>query len=222
MTKAPTPGAMATIKEILSTFGPLFGAFFGALGAYYVGRFKERRDEEKRQHTALLTTQYALYSQWSVVGDIHKTFLAPLKKDANRHLKQKIFYRVGGEVKVSFDELTFITTSEQPNLLQEIHIAEKRFLSSVEMLDRLNGLKVEMQKHKPANFNMSTGKGTIEVPAHEIFLIKEATDLLYDEVSKALTDLKTTNEALHTFTKKHLKGKKALKFEPIEEPKPKT
>ena len=57
------------MKDYLPFATSLFGAFFGALGAYFVGRFKERRDENNRRHTALLATQYALYSQWSVVED---------------------------------------------------------------------------------------------------------------------------------------------------------
>lgn len=69
------------LKDFLPFATSLFGAFFGALGAYLVGRSKEKRDENDRRHTALLATQYALYSQWSVIEDMRKNFLDPVRKD---------------------------------------------------------------------------------------------------------------------------------------------
>jgi hypothetical protein len=75
-------------KDFLPFATSLFGAFFGALGAYFVGRFKEKRDENNRRHTALLATQYALFSQWNIVEDIRKNFLEPFRKDPQKYSKQ--------------------------------------------------------------------------------------------------------------------------------------
>ena len=132
-----------------SVIPSLFGAFFGALGAYFVGRFKEKRDENNRRHTALLATQYALFSQWNIVEDIRKNFLDSFRKDPERHFKQLQYFRVVGELSVPFEDLTFIIDSKTPNLLQEIHIAEKRFTSSIEVLNKLNQKRLEIQDKYP-------------------------------------------------------------------------
>ncbi|HEY2329985.1 MAG TPA: hypothetical protein VGI63_09265, partial [Verrucomicrobiae bacterium] len=106
--------------------------------------------------------------------------------------------------------------SKEPNLLQEIHIAEKRFTASTEMLNKLNQKRLELQdKYPPKNFDMKTGRGSeMVVPAYEIYRLKVLTDLLYDEVDKALPDLTKTNEQLFAFVKTNLKGRKAAKFVP--------
>lgn len=206
----------AELKDFLPFATALFGAFFGAFGAYLVGRFKEKRDENNRRHTALLATQYALYSQWSVIEDMRKNFLDPFRKDPERHFKQLQYFRVVGELNVPFEELTFIINSNEPNLLQEIHIAEKRFSSSTDLLNNLNQKRLEIQdKYPPKNFDMKTGRGSeMIVPAYEIYRLKVLTDLLYDEVDKALPDLTKTNDQLLSFIKTNLKGRKAAKFVP--------
>ena len=206
----------AELKDFLPFATSLFGAFFGALGAYLVGRFKEKRDENNRRHTALLATQYALFSQWNVIEDMHKNLLEPLRKDPERYFKQLQYFRVVGELSVPFEELTFIINSNEPNLLQEIHIAEKRFSSSTDLLNKLNQKRLEIQdKYPPKNFDMKTGKGSeMIVPAYEIYRLKVLTDLLYDEVDKALLDLTKTNDQLLRFIKTNLKGRKAAEFVP--------
>jgi hypothetical protein len=198
-----------------SVIPPLFGAFFGALGAYLIGRFKEKRDEDNRRHTALLATQYALFSQWNVIEDIRKNLLEPSRKDPERYFKMLQYFRVVGELNVPFEELTFID-SKDPNLLQEIHIAEKRFTSSTDLLNKLNEKRLEIQdKYHPKNFDMKTGRRSeMIVPAFEVFRLKVLTDLLYDEVDKTLPDLTKTNERLFSFIKTNLKGRKAAAFVP--------
>lgn len=209
--------ATIELKDYFTFASALFGAFFGALGAYCVGRFKEKRDENGRRHTALLATQYALYSQWGIIEDMRKSFLEPIRKDPQRHPKQKCFFRITGHLNVPFDDLTLIIDADDPNLLREIHIAERRFLSSTDLLDRVNTLRLELQKrYPPSDFDKVSGMGHASVPSHDIYALKELTDLLYNEVDKALPDLSNTNTKVFDFVKKHLKGRKAAKFVPIE------
>ena len=189
----------------------LCGAFFGALGAYSVGRFKEKRDEEKQQHSALLAAQYALYSQWSVIEDIRRSFLEPLRKDPDRYLKHTYFLRILGHRNVSFDQLAFVINSDTPNLLQEIHVAEKRCLISIDCLDRINKLRSELQtKYPPHEFDMATGKARLSMPGFELYPLKSLTDILYKEVDEALPDLWNTTIRIREFVKKNLKGRKAI------------
>ncbi|MGZ4964290.1 MAG: hypothetical protein ACXWC8_17175 [Limisphaerales bacterium] len=194
----------------------LFGAACGALGALGVGVLKERRDERRRRHTALLHTQYALYSQWGILEDIRRNLLEPVRAEQNRFLKMKQYFRVTGELRVPFDELTFVLESTTPNLLQEIHVAERYFLNSVNLLDQVNTCRRALHsKHAPEEFNMATGVGTTVAPAHEIFDLKSLTDLFYDQVDRSLPEIKKVNSTLFTFIKANFKGKKAAQFVPI-------
>jgi len=213
------PPMFGELKDYLPFATSLCGAFFGALGAYWVGRFKEKRDEDKRQHSALLATQYSLHSQWSILDNIRKCLLEPVRNDPQRHMKQKQFLHTLGNLPVPFQELAFILDTETPNLLQDIHIAERRFLISLEYLERLNKLRIELTtKYAPEHFHMHSGTGRVKVPEHEVYALKEFADLLYKEVDKALPELKNTNELIYAFLKRHLKGRKGIKFAPIEQP----
>jgi hypothetical protein len=150
-----------------------------------------------------------------VVEDMRKNLLEPLRNDPERHMKQLVYFRVVGELKVPFEELTFIINSKEPNLLQEIHIAEKRFSISTDLLNKLNRKRIEIQdKYPPKEFDMTIGKGVSDFPKFEIYRLKTFSDLLYDEVDKALPDLITTNEAVFNFIKKNFKGRNGAYFVP--------
>lgn len=211
------------LRDALPFVTTLFGAFLGALGAFLVGWWKEKRDETKRRHTALLAAQYALYSQWSILEDIRRSFLESVRKDPNRCQKQKYFIRTFGELTVPFDELTFVIDSKDPNLLQEIHVAEKWFLSSVSLLERLNNARLEIhKKYPPLTFDVESGVGPANVPVHEVFELIQLTDLLYKNVDQALPDSVRTNERIAEFIKRNFKNRKGAKFIPLEDSKPPT
>lgn len=195
----------------------LFGACLGALGAYCVALLKERRDEAKERRAAIHAAQYALHTQWSILHDIKTSFLDPVRNDPNRHTTHQIFLRNQGEQSVPLAKLTFLLDSKEPNLLQEVHIAENRFLASIRTLDKLNELRgTLLQKYPPSRFDLQTGAGLTEIPSHELFALKTLTDLLYRNIDEALVFINQSNHSLAAFTVTHLRGCKALAFELVD------
>ena len=99
----------------------------------------------------------------------------------------RIFIRPQAPQTTPFKELTFIIDSDEPNLLQEIHVAEQSYLSAVEALDRANMIRAEFQtKYQPQTIDHATGRAVVEAKPHDVYALKNATDNLYVGVDKAL------------------------------------
>ena len=62
------------------------------------------------------------------------------------------------------------------------------------------------------NFDFETGRSVISAEAHKIFMIRQVTNNLYEQVDKALPKLGAEIESLEKFVKKHFPGRNALKM----------
>jgi membrane associated rhomboid family serine protease len=50
------------LPYLSALFAAIFGAFFGSLSAFCLGRLQQRSDRREKRHAALIATQYALIS----------------------------------------------------------------------------------------------------------------------------------------------------------------
>ena len=212
------PETSTALKYVVPFVTAAFGAFFGALSAFWLGSVKQKRDESNRRHTALLAAQYALFSQWNIVEDIRRNLLEPSRKDPNRHLNLRVFIRAQAPLTVPFKELTFIIDSDEPNLLQEIHLAEQGYIGAIDTLERWNAIRGDFySKYQPETIDMATGRASVTVQSKDIFLLKNAADILYDQVDKALPKFDEQIKKVFKYVKRNFKGKKAINaIQPIE------
>jgi hypothetical protein len=169
-------------------FAAVFGAFFGSLSAFYLGVLQQRRQRREERHEALLAAQYAMQSQWNVLEGIRRQLLEKMRSDPLRHTKLPIFEMADTATEVPFPKLIFLARNYDPNLLQELRIAESAYHSSITALSSRN-LRCE-QFHKSPNtvrrsFDRDTGDATIEADAIEVFLLKQSTDALYHQIDRS-------------------------------------
>jgi hypothetical protein len=189
------------------------GAFLGSLSAFWLGRLQQKRDLRDRRHGALLSTQYALLSQWNILENVRRQHLEPLRQDPVRFAKMSRFYTINAHCSVLFSEITFIANSDEPNLLQEIHIAEQSYLNAILAIDLYNQKRDEFFKNAEGRvdqFDMETGKTTIATAPREVFMMRSVTDILYDSVDKALPKLDKEIGEIWKFVKRNFKGMKAI------------
>jgi hypothetical protein len=192
------------------------GAFFGSLSAFWLGRLQQKRDLRDRRHSALVATQFALLSQWTILENVRRDHLESLRTDPERFVKMARFYTTIAHFSVPFSEITFIANSDEPNLLQQIHIAEQSYLGAVQAIDLYNQKREEFFKNAEGRieqFDMATGKTTIATSAREIFMMKSVTDILYQQIDKTLPLLDVEVKNIWKFVKRNFKGMKAIKFE---------
>jgi len=101
-------------------FAAAFGAFFGSLSAFYLGRVQQRSDRREKRHAALIAAQYALISQWNIVEAIRVQHLEDLRGDTSRFTKLKLYWFPISPTFVPFTDLTFVLERKDPNILHEI------------------------------------------------------------------------------------------------------
>lgn len=204
-----TQQTASAFKDFVPFATSLFGAFFGALGAYWVGRFKEKRDEVKRHHFALLATQYALFSQWHIVENLRR-FLEPHRSHEHRHMRLGKYVHADAEM-VSFEELTFIIDTKDANMLQEIHLAQMSYLQTIKILDKYSAAQEEFEKrHPPVNLDPATKMAKVEVSKDEYNRMKIIVDLLFKTADEAVPKFDEQVRNIHSFVKRHFKNKKAI------------
>jgi hypothetical protein len=163
----------------------------------------------------LLTTQYALMSQWTIVEGIRRDHLAKWRDDPERFNKLAIYYASGVAVKVPFDDITFITTTSDADLLQQVHIAEQKYLACIETL-RLRNERLEEFYRDPSvireSFDFETGRGRVRADPAKVFLIRQITNALYGLVDSTLPKIVGEIEELEKFIRRHFPGRTALKM----------
>ncbi len=193
------------------------GALLGSLSAFYLGIRQQRKDKRDKEHAAMLQTQYALMSQWNVLEGIRRNLLEADREAPDRFLKLPVYYSFGRAAMVPFPEIGYVAATNEPNLLQEIHIAEQAFETAIEAL-RVRNEKTEEFYNSPdveiLEFDRVTGKSRVRASEKDIFLIRKSTDILYQTIDRALPKLLGETQAIEAFIKRHFKGLKSLTLIP--------
>jgi hypothetical protein len=197
-----------TLKDLLPFVTTLLGVSTGAWLAYIASSIKDKKDTANKQYSALLATQYVLIAQMTTVEDLNKNLLQPERDNPKRHFILPYYFRSSGDLRIPLDQLTFILETEDRDLLQEIHIAEKHYLRCLELLEKLNALKTKIQDREPLKFDPTTGKGDVTISSHEAYNLKDFTDKLYDHVDKARGQLTQVGVLLSKFAKENFKKRK--------------
>ncbi len=207
------------LPHISAVFAAGFGAFFGSLSAFYLGRVQQKSDRREKRHAALIAAQYALMSQWNIVEGIRAQHLEDLRNDPIRFTKLKLFWFPMVPTFVPIADLTFVLETKDPNLLHEIHLAEQNYRACAEALKMRNQ---ELQKfydnprvsHQIRDFE--TGAGVSHAADRDLLFLRQSTDVLYIAVDRALPRLVAVIEKLEKLINSMFPGKTALKMTPIE------
>jgi len=208
------------LPHLSGFFAAAFGACFGSLSAFYLGRVQQRSDRREKRHAALIATQYALMSQWNIIEAIRAQHLEDLRNDPIRFTKLRLYWFPMAPSFVPFAELTFVLETKEPNLLHEIHLAEQNYRACSQALQIRNQ---ELQKfydnprvsHHVRNFE--TGAGVAAASDRDLLFLRQATDGLYIAVDRTLPRLAAAIQNIEKLITSMFSGKTALKMSPIEQ-----
>ena len=205
------------LPHLSAIFAAAFGAFFGSLSAFYLGRVQQRGDRRERRHAALIAAQYALISQWNIVEEIRIGHLERVRNDPNRFAKLPLYYFNVSPSFVPFADLTFVLETEDPNILHETHLAEQSYQTCADALKLRNEELAKFYQNQRVShriLDFETGTGITEADPKEMFLLRKATDALYTCVDRTLPRLAKAIEKLQKLSSSIFPEKKSLRMIP--------
>lgn len=207
----PTPAELLT--HTVAFASAALGAMLGSFSAYWFARWQSRSEGRDRYYGHLLAAQYSLMSEWNILEGIRRQHLESLRDDPNRFVKLRLYYAPSYHHPVPFSEITAIARSSDPNLLQDIHIAEQRYHTAQETLALRNKLLEAFYQNPTEDFDPQTGRGKTRADDKEIFFLRQVTDMVYHHFDRALPALAETVKKLEKFIKSEFKGARALRME---------
>ena len=115
-------------------------------------------------------------SQWNIIEGVRVRQLEKLRDDPSRFAKLKLFRFRATPTFVPFGELTFVLERKDPDVLQDVHIAEQCYFACVDALDIRYQ---ELQKfydnprvsHNTRDFD--TGAGMAEAAPRDVLLLRQ-------------------------------------------------
>lgn len=209
------------LPHVVAFTSAVFGAFFGSLSAFYLGRLQQLSDRQDKRHSALIAAQYALISQWNIVEGIRIQHLEEFRDQPDRFAKLKFFvYKISPNY-VEFSDLTFVLEGDDPNLLHEVHLAEQSYHSCIEALTLRNQQLEKFYENphiKHTLLNAETGAGVSQASPKDVLFLRQATDALFVSVDRTLPRLTAAVAKLEKFSKFMFPNKRALRMTPQSEP----
>ncbi|MGZ5001668.1 MAG: hypothetical protein ACXWBM_00595 [Chthoniobacterales bacterium] len=205
------------LPHLSALFAAAFGAFFGSLSAFYLGRVQQRSDRREKRHAALIAAQYALMSQWNIIEGVRVQQLESFRNDPNRFAKLKLYRFRATPTFVPFADLTFVLETKDPNLLHEVHLAEQSYHACADVLQlRYEELQKFYDNPRVTHniLDVDTGAGVAAATAKDILFLRQATDALYESVDRTLPRLVAAAQKLETLIKAIFPGKQALHMVP--------
>jgi hypothetical protein len=177
----------------------LVGAIFGACIAYFSDWLKEWRKRRNEQHGAIVRTQLALIGQFNTIRNLQKQCLDPLRDDPARVQKLIHFEMQDANLRVPYDSIAFLLSTDNPTLVLEIHAAEQAYLSALEGLRARNQAFNKLHSNSTLEaIDPKTGKCTVvSHDPRDIKLLEDTTALLYDTVDRARERLELQIKDLH-------------------------
>ena len=170
------------LPHLSGFFAAAFGACFGSLSAFYLGRVQQHSDRREKRHAALIATQYALMSQWNILEAIRAQHLEDLRNDPIR-----LYWFPMAPSFVRFAESTFVLETKEPNLLHEIQLAEQNYRACSQALEIPNqGLQKFYDNPRVSHHvrNFETGAGVAAASDRDLLFLRQATDGLYIAVDR--------------------------------------
>lgn len=156
-------------------------------------------------------------SQWNVVEEIRVGHLERLRNDPDRFAKLPLYYFNVSPRFVPFAELTFILETRDPNMLQEIHLAEQSYQTCAEALKLRNEKLAKFYddpriSHQILDFE--TGAAITKADTKDMFLLRKATYGLYTCVDRTLPRLVSAIEKLEKLRRSMFPEKQPLRMTP--------
>lgn len=193
------------VSERWNEIWPVFLAtFFGAWAAF---QFQKRWEQTKQLTQDLRSgkrAQFALASQFQALNNLNNQYLSEHRDDPDRYLNLHPLTVHLEFQKVDIDSLLFVLDTDNPDLLNEIMLAQNNFQTAMGVLEQRNNYHSNFQ-HKAAQI----GDAALDKATDAI--LRDMTDHLYGIFEDALRLNKEAGNKLGNFLGEYISLKNRIK-----------
>lgn len=205
------------MKELILAF---IGTFFGAWAAFRFELTERTRSARKDESAAGRRALLVLCNQYGHTKRYYEQALKEYVNDEFRWLKLQPFDAFHSFLRLDVNSLGFLLDSPEPNLIQEILLAEEAFLKLVTTVHQrnnvhLNQLQVAIQT-LTADFIPSNEDKIREILGQRLVaVLKDLTNSTYDLTESILKLNEVSFNRLNTYLNQHYPDFTLLKREDV-------
>jgi hypothetical protein len=207
-----------TVKEILTQVGIFLTTGVATLlGAWVAFRLEQRHSERRdrdQQLAAAKETLFALVGQYSIIRNLKDQHFDAYRQDPLRFLKALPIPVYEPYPAIETTKILFILESDDPDLLNHLYLAERRFRSAMGLLlerNRLHGQLQQILAVDPPPGEISAEEVRRRVGPAIFGQLKTVTDGLYAGLDSTIAQNRATADRLQALMPRLFPGRKAMK-----------
>jgi hypothetical protein len=205
------------MKELVLAF---IGTFFGAWAAFQFQLAESARKDKKNESAAGRRALLVLCNQYGQTKRYYQQALNKHKSDEFRWLKLQPFDAFHSFLRLEVNSLGFLLDSPEPNLIQEVLLAEEAFLELVTTVHQrnevhLNQLQVAIQKLEIDYLPSDEEKIKEFLGQRLVAVLRDLTDSTYDIADAVLNHNEAIFSRLNIYLNKNYADYTSLKREDV-------
>lgn len=186
------------VSERWNEIWPVFLAtFFGAWAAFQFQKSWERSKQLTYDLRSGKRAQFSLLSQYQALKNLNKQYLSTLINDPDRHLKLHPLTVHLEFQKVDIESLLYILDTDNPDLLNEIMVAEQNFQTAMGVLEQRNNYHADFQLRAAKIGDAALDEATVAI-------LRDMTDQLYGTFEDSLRLNKDVSKKLGTYLENYI------------------
>jgi len=216
-----TPETTAEVLAQAATFLTTLAATF--VGAWLAFRLEKRHADKRdrdRDLAAGKETRFALAAQYTLIRNLKDQHFDAHLADPLRFLKARPVPVFGPHPKIETAKLLFLLESSDPDLLNHIYLAERRFRSVMGILRQRNRFHLQFQKAlaatSPKDEVMAVEEMERRVGPPLFAHLVHSTDGLYKAFEDALAQNQATTARLQATLNRLFPGHREMKIVPLQ------
>jgi hypothetical protein len=207
-----------TVKEILAQVGLFLTTGVATLlGAWVAFRLEQRHSERRDQDQQLAAakeTLFALVGQYSIIRNLKDQHFDGYRDDPLRFLKALPIPVYEPYPAIETTKILFILESDDPDLLNHLYLAERRFRSAMGLLSERNRLHGQLQQllagAQPSG-EISIDEVQKRVGPALFAQLKTVTDGLYSTLESTIVQNRSTADRLEALMPRLFPGRRPMR-----------
>jgi len=205
---------------LINSLATLFAAFLGALAAFLLQDWRNKRREEARKRSAVNRAIFDLSILWNDLDQYRKEIIEPVRTSIAPWFNMQAnvstqFHNVA----FNFDELFFLVDAEKADLLQKLFLEESRYRITLDIIEERSKIVLNWLQPKMESLGY-TKDGKLDLKELESKLgpdltckLKSLTDATIQFVDENLISMNVLNSEFTAEMESLFEGKKVLKVQ---------